>query len=190
MPKAARINQATIARGVALILQGIGADLKDPNFRGTPARVARMYAELLTPTPSSWNSFPAESSDIIMLRGHRVVGICPHHLLPVSYRCTVGYIPDHLTVGLSKLARVVEQQCIRPILQEDLANHTAMMLEEKLRPKGVGVVLMGTHGCMTFRGVRTHGDIVSSVMRGILHTDSAARAEFLQLATMQHRQAG
>jgi GTP cyclohydrolase IA len=168
-------------KGVGMILRGMGVDLKDPNFKETPGRVAKMYREMLTPTPSNWNTFPAASSDMVLLRGHRVVGLCPHHLQPVEYSCHVGYIPNEYTVGLSKLARVVEHQLVAPIMQEDLAHDVANLLWEKLKPKGVGVVIAGVHGCMRFRGVRSNGDVVVSVMKGVLLLNPAARSEFMKL---------
>jgi GTP cyclohydrolase I len=175
------VNEKQMIRGVEQLLRGMDIDLKDPNFRETPRRVARMYKELLTPKPSRWNTFPSSTSDLVLLRGHRVIGLCPHHLQPVEYTCCVGYIPQEKTVGLSKLARVIEAQLDKPMLQEDLAHDIAGALEEALRPKGVGVVLAGIHGCMRFRGVRTTGDVVISVMKGVLLLHPAARAEFLQL---------
>lgn len=170
-----------MAQGVELILKGMGLDLTDPNYKGTPRRVAKAYAEMLRPAPSNWSTFPAASSDLVLLRGHKVIGLCPHHLQPVEFTCHVGYIPNELTVGLSKLARVVEHQLVAPIMQEDLAHDVANALNEKLKPKGVAVVISGVHGCMRFRGVRTDGDIVVSVMKGVLLLNPAARAEFMQL---------
>jgi len=175
------MNQKLMSRGVELILKGMGVDLDDPNFRGTPRRVARMYQEMMTPCESHWATFPASTSDLVLLRGHKVVGLCPHHLQPVELTCSVGYIPNTLTVGLSKLARVVEQQLVMPILQEDLASDVANALDEKLNPKGVGVVISAVHGCMRFRGVKSEGDVVVSVMKGVLLLNPSARMEFLQL---------
>ena len=175
------MNLARMANGVRELLHGMGVDLDDPNFEKTPDRVAKMYAEMLSPQLNNWTTFPAAASDMIVLRGHRVVGLCPHHLQPVVFTCNVCYIPNELTVGLSKLARVCEEQLTRPIMQEDFANGIADMLNDKLKPKGVGVVVSGVHGCMRFRGVESEGDVVSSVMRGVLLLNPAARTEFLQL---------
>jgi len=170
-------------KGVALLLEGMNIPdwEKDPNFRDTPARVARMFEEMLTPSKNNWTAFPARSADLIILRGHRVVAICPHHLQPVDVTAYVGYIPNKTTIGLSKLARVVEQHLTIPIMQEDLAHAIVESLEQRLDPKGVGVVLVGIHGCMKFRGVESTGDVVSSVMKGVLLLNAAARGEFLQL---------
>lgn len=175
------IDEKKLQTGARFLLEGMGVDLNDPNFKGTPARVAKMYRELLSPKESRWAVFPARQSDLILLRGHRVVALCPHHLLPVELTAAVGYIPNDKVVGLSKLARVVEVQLVRPIMQEDLAHDIAAALDEQLKPKGVGVVLAGTHGCMRLRGVQTDGDIVTSVMRGVLLLNPNARQEFLSL---------
>jgi GTP cyclohydrolase I len=170
-----------MAKGVRILLEGMGVDLKDANFRGTPERVAKMYAEMLTPPHNNWTTFPAESADMIIIRNHNVTAICPHHLMPVDVTAYVGYIPNELTVGLSKLARVIEEQLTTPLMQEDLGHLIANTLEEKLHPKGVGVVLACVHGCMKFRGVETHGDVVTSIMRGVFLHVPSARSEFLQL---------
>lgn len=169
-------------KGVTLLLQGMGVDLKDKNFVDTPKRVAKMYKEMLTPAIAHWNAFPAEQSDLILLRGHRAIGVCPHHLQPVEYTCHIGYIPNEYTVGLSKLARVVNQQLNQPLMQEDLAEGIVQELEQQLHPKGIGVIIIGVHGCMRYRGVQSQGDVIVSRMRGLFFSNPAARAEFMQLA--------
>jgi GTP cyclohydrolase I len=175
------MNESLMAKGIQLLLSGMGIDLLDPNFSVTPDRVARMYREMLTPQENNWRVFPARASDLIVLRGHRVVAICPHHLMPAVLTCYVGYIPNKSTLGLSKLARAVEEHLTKPILQEDLAEAIAASLEKRLEPKGCGVVIAGRHGCMAFRGVESDGDIATSVMRGVLLLNPTARSEFLQL---------
>lgn len=168
-------------KGVELILRGMGADLNDPNFTATPRRVARMFEELLTPEKNSWATFPARAADMVVLTGHKVTGLCPHHLQPVEITAHVGYIPNKLTVGLSKLARAVEDSLTRPIMQEELADEVADVLEKRLEPKGCGVILSGVHGCMRHRGVKTDGVVVTSVMRGVFLLNPTARMEFMQL---------
>jgi GTP cyclohydrolase I len=174
-------SRVHMERGVSLLLSGMGIDLKDPNFVDTPKRVARMYIEMLSPKQMNWATFPSSSADLIILRGHHVFAICPHHLLPVELRAYVGYIPNECVLGLSKLGRVVEQQLTKPVLQEDLTQNVAQALHDQLKPKGVGVVLAGTHGCMKYRGIETTGDVITSAMRGVLLLNPSARSEFLQL---------
>src|SRR5262245_39431963 len=154
---------------------------EDPDFLGTPARVARMYKEMLSPQPNTWTAFPAENTDLVLLRGHKITALCPHHLLPVTLRGYVAYIPHKMTVGLSKLARALEEHLTVPITQERLAHKVAETIAERLDPKGVAVVLAGKHGCMTHRGVETDADVVVSVMQGVFLLNPAARQELFQL---------
>jgi GTP cyclohydrolase I len=174
-------SQAVLESAIRQLLHGLDIALDDPNFVDTPTRVARLFIEMLSPQPNSWATFPARSSDLVILRGHRVTLLCPHHLMPATLTCFVGYIPNKLTVGLSKLARAIEQHLTRPLMQEDFANLIADSLEQKLEPKGVGVVLIGRHGCMQFRGVESDADVATSVMRGALLLNASARSEFMQL---------
>lgn len=173
----------SVVQGVGLILDGIVGSKwdQDPNFKDTPERVAKLFAELLTPQANSWAEFPATYGDMVILRGHNVVGLCPHHLLPVTMTAYVGYIPNKQVVGLSKLARVVEEQLTKPIMQEELTHAVAESLQKHLDPKAVGVVITGRHGCMNLRGVETTGDVVTSCMKGQFLLNPSARDEFFRI---------
>jgi GTP cyclohydrolase I len=175
------VDLEEMERGVITLLSGMGVDLRDPNFADTPRRVAKMYAEMLTPQANNWTTFPAQAADIVLLRGHKVFSLCPHHLMPIEYRCYVAYIPNKLTIGLSKLARVVEMHLTQPLMQEDLAHRVAASLQEHLDPKGCAVVLAGVHGCMRYRGVESDGDVVVSVMKGVFLLNPNAKSELMQL---------
>lgn len=168
-------------KGVALILDGMGVDRKDSNFLDTPTRVAKMYQQMLTPQVNNWTTFPSPSKGMIVLRGHRVFALCPHHLMPVELRAYVAYIPKERVLGLSKLCRVVEEHLREPIMQEDLARRVADTLfkHKELSPEGVAIVLAGQHGCMRYRGVETDGDVVASEMRGLFLHSPSTREEFL-----------
>lgn len=172
------INKKLLEQGALTLLKGMGVDLTDSNFIDTPKRVARMYTELLTPPKNNWATFPSPTSGMIVLRGHRVFALCPHHLLPVELRGYVAYIPQKRVLGLSKLARVIESHLTKPIMQEELGDRTADSLVDELAPQGVAVVLAGQHGCMRYRGIETDGDVVTSAMRGLFLHAQATRDEF------------
>lgn len=176
-----KLNRKMLEDGARLILRGMGVDLEESNFKDTPRRVAKMYSELLTPPKNNWSTFPSPTSGIIVLRAHTVFAICPHHLLPVELKAFVGYIPAKKVLGLSKLARAVEQHLTMPIMQEELAEKTAKSLNEVLAPQGVAVVLSGVHGCMRVRGIETTGDVASSVLTGLFLHSQSARDEFYNL---------
>lgn len=175
------MNQKLMRQGVELILRGMGVDLTESNFVDTPARVARLYTEMLTPQANNWTSFPSPTSGMIVLRGHTVFALCPHHLMPVELKAFVAYIPRKNVLGLSKLARVVEQHLTRPIMQEELGDKVADTLYDTVDAQGVAVILSGAHGCMRYRGIETTGDVVTSAMRGLFLHSQATREEFLRL---------
>lgn len=180
-PRPKRLNLPLMSRGVELLLQGMGVDLSDRNYSGTPGRVARMYAELFTPQQNNYATFPERHDSMVVLRGHLVHGVCPHHLVPVEMRVYVGYIPHKEVLGLSKLARVAEEPLTGPVLQEVYTDTVADLLLERMEAKGVGVVVSGRHGCMRHRGVKSDADVVTSAMRGLFMTNGATRDEFLRI---------
>lgn len=178
------MNKKLMKSGVELILQGMGVDLNDSNFKDTPMRVAKMYAEMLTPQENNWRSFPSPTKGMITLRGHPVFAICPHHLMPVELKACVGYVPRDKhgkVLGLSKLARVVESFLTKPIMQEELGENVVEALYEETNALGAAVVLSGSHGCMRYRGIETTGDVVSSHLRGLFMHSEQTRNEFLSI---------
>jgi GTP cyclohydrolase I len=176
------LNLQALEEGVERLLEGMGVDTADPDFLDTPRRVAKMYAELLTPEANNWATFPGgEYDEVILLRGHKLFGLCPHHLLPVIMRAYVAYIPQKRVLGLSKLARACEQHLTKPIKQEELTRAICDELWDRLEPKAAGVIIAGQHTCMTLRGVETDGDVVTSAMKGAFLLNAAARTELLTL---------
>lgn len=177
------MNLKQMAQGVDLILKGMGVDQNDSNFKDTPQRVAKLYAEMLTPKENNWTTFPSPATGMIVLRGHRVFALCPHHLMPVELKAYVAYIPKNKVLGLSKLCRVVEEHLTKPIMQEELARLVADSLfdDERLSPQGVAVLLAGQHGCMRYRGVETDGDVAVPELRGLFLHSTSTREEFYSI---------
>ena len=186
----AKLDRAKIERATQLLLEGLGQDPKDPDYKDTPRRVFRLWKELLTPKRVNYTSFRKYEAygNMVILRGHQVIGVCPHHLLPGDMRVYVGYIPDKEVLGLSKLARVAEEQLTDPITQEALPERIAARLRETVEPKGVAVIISGRHGCMRYRGVKTDADIVTSAMHGVFLTNPPAREEFMRIVYGRHHE--
>jgi GTP cyclohydrolase IA len=175
------VNAKKMEEGVRLLLQGMGVDLADENFRDTPRRVAAMYRELFSRPKFNFATFPAKYRSMVIVRGHKCYCVCPHHLLPVELRVYIGYIPHLKVVGLSKLARAAEAPLVRPIMQEEYTDELADILKRELDPTGVAVVVQAAHGCMRCRGIKTDADVVTSAMHGVFMTVAAAREEFMKL---------
>jgi GTP cyclohydrolase I len=169
----------------AQFLEALGISLDSESLRGTPARMARAYAELFTPRPFDLTTFPNDEGydELVLARDIPVRSVCEHHLLPFTGVAHVGYLPGERILGLSKLARVVEYFASRPQVQERLTKQVAGWLEEHLHPQGVGVVIEAEHTCMTVRGVQARGsDTVTSTLLGALRQDARSRQEFFSLA--------
>src|SRR3954447_26510476 len=153
-----------------------------PGLAETPARMARAYAELLTPRAFDLTTFDNDEGydELVLARSIPVRSLCEHHLLPFTGVAHVGYLPGDRILGLSKLARVVELFARRAQVQERLTKQVADWLDLHLRPRGVGVVIEAEHLCMSLRGVQAAGArTVTSTLLGTLREDARSRAEFL-----------
>ena len=184
-PAAPAVDLARAARAVADLLGALGVDHHREGLAETPERVARAYAELLSPEPFDVTTFPNEEGydELVLVRGIPFSSLCEHHLLPFSGVAHVGYLPAERLVGLSKLARVVTHFARRLQVQERLTTEVADWLAENLEPKGVGVVLEAEHACMAIRGVEASGTrTLTSSLAGLVRDDPRTRAEFFALA--------
>ncbi len=113
---------------------------------------------------------------------------CAHHLAQISGICHVGYLPRDCIVGLSKIPRIVDAFARRLQTQEALTTQVAECLMEGLNARAVGVVMRASHGCLSTRGARVHGGLMSTAaMLGELKDDAPMRAEFLSLCDMAER---
>ncbi len=174
-------------KAVREILIAIGEDPDREGLKKTPARVARMYAELFSglandPTEHLHASFTERYDELVVLRDIPFNSMCEHHLMPFEGKANVAYIPDGRVVGISKLARVVDGFALRPQVQERLTSQIADLLMTQLTAKGVAVVLRATHACMTCRGIKKAGSImVTSAIRGTCRSDARTRSEVMTL---------
>ncbi len=180
---ASKLDLAAAERAAQDLLRAIGADVDLPALRDTPRRVAASFAELVTPAEFDATLFDNEGYDeLVLVRDIPFETLCMHHLLPFHGEAHIAYLPGERIIGLSKLARVVEAFARDLQLQERMAVQIADWLEQKLAPRGVGVVLSAEHMCMAIRGVRKPGTrTVTSALRGLLRDDARTRQEFFSL---------
>jgi GTP cyclohydrolase I len=174
----------------AAFLTALGIDLDSESLADTPGRMARAYAELLTPREFQLTTFDNDEGydELVLARGIPIRSVCEHHLLPFVGVAHVGYLPGDRILGLSKLARVVELFAHGPQVQERLTKQVAGWLATHLRPKGVGVVIEAEHLCMTLRGVQAVGArTITSTLLGTLREDARSRAEFFAVAGLGPR---
>jgi len=177
-------------RAAVDLMRALGMDPSEPGLAATPRRVAKAYANLLTPAEFTMTTFANDEDydELVVVRDIRFTSVCEHHLLPFTGTAAVGYLPGQRILGLSKLARVVELFARRPQVQERMTKQIADWLDERLEPRGTGVVLRAEHSCMTLRGVQAQGSTTTtSAHTGLVRTDPRTRSEFLTLAGSDHR---
>lgn len=162
----------------------------DHNTRETGRRLAKMFVRELfagryQPAPAVTEFPNAERLEELMIVGPlRVRSACSHHLCPIMGRVWIGVLPDADSnlIGLSKYARLIDWIMSRPQIQEEAVSQIADLLERRIKPVGIAVVMEADHYCMHWRGVKDDGSkMVNSVMRGRFLTDPSLRREFLSL---------
>ena len=182
------MDHAKIEEGVRLILEGVGEDPNRPGLLDTPARVARMYEEIL----AGMSQDPAElfattfDEEMVIVHDIPVYSICEHHLVPFYGVAHVAYIPNQSgrVCGISKLARLVDLYARRAQVQERLTSQVADALVKHMEPIGAMVVMECEHMCMTMRGVKKPGSkTTTSAVRGTFQSSDRTRAEAMRLIT-------
>jgi GTP cyclohydrolase I len=173
---------------VRTLLRWAGEDPAREGLLDTPKRVVRAYRDwfsgyTLDPDDYLQRTFEevAGYDELIVLRDIHFESHCEHHMAPIIGNVHIGYLPDGKVVGISKLARVVDAYARRFQVQEKMTAQIADCIQRVLQPRGVGVVVDGSHECMTTRGVHKRGvSMVTSKMLGNFRDDARTRSEFLQ----------
>ncbi|MHA1302224.1 MAG: GTP cyclohydrolase I [Candidatus Heimdallarchaeaceae archaeon] len=170
-------------------LKALGVDLNDPNFVDTPKRIATYLSEYISPREEIDSQirkftkarFPSTNNEMVIVPGIQASSLCPHHLLPVLYRVSVGYIPKKYVIGLSKIARFVVVMAKYPFLQETYTEVLADALYKELECLGSIVMIKGVHMCMVARGIKQNSAVITSSLKGIFRDNPNAKSEFLSL---------
>ncbi|MCY0901564.1 MAG: GTP cyclohydrolase I FolE [Firmicutes bacterium] len=178
------MDKQKIEAAVRMILEAVGEDPDREGLLDTPARVARMYAEVFSglhqdPADQLQTIFNEDHNELVLVKDITFYSMCEHHLVPFFGRAHVAYIPRGARItGLSKLARLVESAARRPQLQERLTSTVADALVARLQPVAVAVMVEAEHMCMAMRGVNKPGTrTVTTAVRGSYESDAALRAE-------------
>ena len=178
-----------VAEAVRTLIRWAGDDPDREGLLDTPRRVARAwqeYAKGYQEDPAVHLSRTFEEvggyDEIVLLKDIPFQSHCEHHMAPIIGKAAIAYLPQDRVVGISKLARVLHGFARRLQVQERLTAQVADTIWEHLQPKAVAVVIEATHACMTARGVRTPGVMMTtSRMMGTFREDERSRREVLAL---------
>lgn len=172
---------------VRTLLRWAGDNPSREGLLDTPKRVTKAFGEWFAGYEVDPEEILARTfeevegyDEMVVLRNVRFESHCEHHLAPIIGKAHVAYLPDRRVVGISKLARLVDAYGKRLQIQEKMTAQIANTLNDVLQPKGVGVVIEASHGCMTTRGIHKSGlTMVTSQMIGAFREQSSTRREFL-----------
>ena len=179
---------------ITQLLRELGEDPAREGLLATPTRVEKALRFLTSGYTANVDAvinnalFTVDYSEMVIVKDIDFYSLCEHHLLPFFGKCHVAYIPQNKVIGLSKIPRLVDVFARRLQVQERLTHQIANVIEEKINPLGVAVVMEGTHLCMSMRGVEKQNSFaVTSAMLGAFRNNARTRMEFLEL--VKHRQA-
>jgi GTP cyclohydrolase I len=174
------------------LLTELGEDPTREGLVNTPKRVEQALKFLTggygTDVDTVINNalFTVDYSEMVIVKDIDFYSLCEHHLLPFFGKCHIAYIPSTKVIGLSKIPRLVDVYSRRLQVQERLTNQIADIILEKVAPRGVAVVMEGTHLCMSMRGVQKQNSFaVTSAMHGIFREKARTRMEFLELIRLR-----
>lgn len=181
------MNEERIKNAIRTILEEIGENPDREGLKDTPDRVYRMFKEIFSGIGSDPKDvltaiFHEEHEELVIVKDIKFYSMCEHHMLPFFGRAHVGYLPDGKIIGLSKIARLVDTVSKRLQLQERMTQMIADALDQRLKPKGVIVMLEAEHLCMSMRGIKRPGSTTVTIStRGIFDSDENMRKRFFEL---------
>jgi GTP cyclohydrolase I len=177
-----------IQKSVEMLLKALGRDIKNPELKKTPYRVAKLLYEEICDKGDikkliQWSPYPYKSA--IMVRNHRTYSRCPHHLEKVELDVSIAYIPNGAILGVSKLPRIADYFSKGLMLQEEITDGIADAIEGAFppvfKPLGIGVSVTGRHLCMRSRGVKSpNSEMITNCFKGVYLDEPAAREEFFR----------
>ena len=185
-------NEEKIQKIIRELLTELGDDPEREGLRETPARVARMYSEVLEGMRYTNAEIAqmfdkcfehVESRDLVLVKDIEVFSYCEHHLaLMYNMKIHVGYIPNGRVIGLSKIARICDMAAKRLQLQERLGCDIAEIMQRVLKTDDVIVIIEAEHSCMTARGIKSrNAKTRTAAIRGLFDGDHQLRSEVYSL---------
>ena len=187
------VDREKLQEHLRAALQLLHVDLDDENVRDTPRR----WAESLVAMTSGYDftdvkklttvfrkacSAADENCQNLVVIGGTYKTLCAHHILPFFGKFIIGYIPEKMIIGASKIPRVVEVHMRRLQSQEHLAHDVADTIQKILEPRGIAVWMGGVHLCMVMRGVEQESSFMeTNVLRGDFLNDERTRQEFMSI---------
>lgn len=184
-------NISFVKMGIEMLIEGLGGDLQQEGLKETPGRAAKAYIEMMEGMTLTNEQIAQRNNkcfedvsgkDLVLEKNIHFYSFCEHHILPMELKCHIAYLPKGKVIGLSKMARIATLCGARLQLQERIGEDIAEVMQMILGTQDVAVIIDGTHGCMTMRGIRNiTAETKSATLRGAFAEKSDLRAELYAL---------
>jgi GTP cyclohydrolase I len=181
-----------IAAAVREMLVGLGEDPTREGLEKTPERVEKALRFLTSGYGQDPDAllnkalFTVTYDEMVVVKDIDMFSMCEHHMLPFYGKAHVAYLPQGKVVGLSKIPRLVDMFARRLQVQERLTVQIAEAIRDKVKPRGVAVVIEAVHFCMMMRGVEKQNSVaITSCMLGAFREQLQTREEFLSLIKLR-----
>lgn len=188
-------NEETVAEIAAhyeAILRLVGEDPEREGLKKTPVRAAKALLDITSGYRSDPLAiarqaiFEHSGSQMVIVKDIEFYSMCEHHILPFFGKVSIGYIPKGKMIGLSKLARIVDNFARRLQVQERLTSQICELLSEAMPTDGVIVCCTGEHLCMKMRGVEKQDSATTTFdYNGRFAEDPSLREEFMRLCSLK-----
>lgn len=181
------MKEERVLEAIKTILEEIGEDPNREGLKDTPKRVLNLFKEIYSgvgtdPKDELSAVFDEDHKEMVVVKDIPFYSMCEHHLVPFFGKVSIGYMPNGKVVGLSKLARLVENVSRRVQVQERMTSMIADAIQEKLAPLGVIVIINAEHLCISMRGIKKPGTETSTISsRGVFLQDTNLKNDFFQL---------
>jgi GTP cyclohydrolase I len=188
-PVTDRPNQAEVEAAVRTLIRWAGDDPDREGLKETPERVAKAYREMfngydMCPKDELSRTFEevAGYDDLVLVKNIKFHSHCEHHMVPITGKAHVAYLPDGRVVGLSKIIRVVEIFAHRLQTQEAMTAQIAAAIQDVLNPRGVAVMIEAEHMCIAMRGIKKQDSItLTSTFTGSFRDNPEEQIRFLTM---------
>jgi GTP cyclohydrolase I len=167
----------------AEVMETLGYDLTDTSLKDTPRRIAKFQSEFFgyqDDNISTKFELTEVTDQMVVLEGIPFYSMCEHHMLPFFGTISIAYMPNKSVIGISKLARIAQLAAHKLHVQERLATEIADTLQDIIKSQDIGVYISAHHTCMSMRGIKSKGNMVTTVLRGSFKSDPDTKDEFLR----------
>ena len=187
-----QLDPAKIEDGIRLVLEGLGQQDKQEVMENTPRRVADLYVETINPgwvdvelPLKTFGSPNMGGHDLVIVNDVHYVSMCEHHLAPAFGVAHVAYVPGDRVVGYSKLKKGLNYIARGPQLNERILTTVLDLIDDDLKPLGVGLVLQSVHCCIALRSSGPAQEVVTvQGFRGVLK-EEPHHTDFLRAVAMR-----